>query len=52
MDTEELEALYLLHYSPIDVDGSVLAPPFCVVHNQLLYLADFEGEVVVLAASL
>ena len=49
MDTEELEALDPLHYSPVDVDGRVLAPLFPVVHNQLLCLADVEGEVAVLA---
>jgi hypothetical protein len=38
VDTEKLEALDPLHYSPIDVD---------VVHNQLLCLVDVEGEDVV-----
>ena len=36
VDTEELEALDLLHYSPVDVDGGVLGPPIPVVHDQLL----------------
>ena len=49
MDTEELEAVNPLRYSPFDVDGGVLGPPFPVVHDQLLCLADVEGEVVVLA---
>ena len=48
MDTEELETLNLLHYSPIDVDGGMLVTLFPVVHDQLLCLADIEGEVVVL----
>ena len=48
MDTEELEALNLLHYNSVDVDVGVLAPPFPVVHDQLLCLADIEGEVVFL----
>ena len=49
MDTEELEALNPLHYSPTDVNGGLLGPLFPEVHNQLLCLADVEGEVVVLA---
>jgi hypothetical protein len=49
VDTDELEALDPLHYSPIDVNGGVLGPPFPVVHNQLLFLAEVEGEVVALA---
>ena len=53
MDTEELEALDPLHFSPVDVDEVdvdevVLSPPFPVIHDQLLCLADVEGEVVVL----
>ena len=48
MDTEELEALNRFHYSPVDVHGGVLGPPLSVVHDQLLCLADVEGEVVVL----
>uniref|UniRef100_A0A674E5Y6 Glycoprotein-N-acetylgalactosamine 3-beta-galactosyltransferase 1 n=1 Tax=Salmo trutta TaxID=8032 RepID=A0A674E5Y6_SALTR len=39
----------MLHYSPVYVDGCVLGPLFPVVHDQLLCLADVEGEVVVLA---
>ena len=50
MDTEELEALNLFHCSPIDVDGDVLVPPFPVIHDHLICLADVEGEVVVLAS--
>ena len=38
-----------LHYSPVDVNGGLLDPPFSLVHDQLLYLADVEGGVVVLA---
>jgi hypothetical protein len=38
-----------VNYSHIDVNERVLGPPFPVVHNQLLCLADVEGEVVVLA---
>ena len=49
MDTNELEALNLLHYSPVDENGGLLGPPFPVVHNQLLCLDHVEGEVVVLA---
>ena len=49
MDTKELEALNLVHYSPIDENGCVLGPPFPVVHNHLLCLDHVEGEVVVLA---
>jgi hypothetical protein len=48
VDTEELEALNPLHYSPIDVDGGVIAPPFNLDHDQLLCLADVKGKVVVL----
>ena len=44
MDTEELEALDLLHYSPLDVNSGVLGPPFPVVHDQLLCLDDVERE--------
>jgi hypothetical protein len=47
--TKELEALDLLHYRPIDVNGGWSGPPFPVVHDQLLSLAHIEGEVVVLA---
>ena len=52
MDTKELEALDLLHYSPIDESGGVLGPPFPEVHNHLLSLDRVEGEVVVQSASL
>jgi hypothetical protein len=44
--TEELETLDPLHYSPVDVDRGVLGPLFPVVYDQLLCLADVEGEVV------
>jgi hypothetical protein len=44
VETEELAAFDLLNYSPIDVDGVMLGPLFPVVHNQLLSLADVEGE--------
>jgi hypothetical protein len=43
VDTKELEALNLLHYSPIDENGGVLGTPFPVVHNPLLYLGYVEG---------
>ena len=36
-----------VHYSPVDVNGGILGPPFLVVYDQLLCLADDEGEVVV-----
>ena len=49
MDTKELEALNLLHCSPLDENGGVLGPPFPVVDNHLLCLDQVEGEVVVLA---
>ena len=49
MDTKELETLDPLHYSPVDVNGGLFGPPFPVVLDQLLCLADVEGEVVVLA---
>jgi hypothetical protein len=47
VETEELEALNPLNYSHIDVDAGVLAASFPVVHDQLLCLADFEGEIVI-----
>ena len=47
MDTKELEALNLLHCSP--VDENVLGPVLPVVHNHLLCLDHIEGDVVVLA---
>ena len=49
MDIKELEALNLIHYSPVDENGGVLSPPFSVVHNHLLCLDHIEGEVFVLA---
>jgi hypothetical protein len=49
VDSKDPEALDLLHYSPVDVDGGVLGPLFPVIHDQLLCHADVEGEVVVLA---
>ena len=36
VDTKELEALNLFHYSPVDENGGVLSPPFPVVYNYLL----------------
>jgi hypothetical protein len=50
VDTKELEALNLLHNSPIDVNGGLFGTPFPVVHCQILCLAHIEGEVVVLAS--
>ena len=41
MDTKELEALILLHYSPVDENGGVLCP-----------LGYIEGQAVILARSL
>ena len=49
MDTKELEALNLLHYSPVDENGGMLGPPFPVVHNHLFSLGYVEGKVVILA---
>ena len=49
VDTKELEALNLLHFSPVDENGGVLGPPFPVVHNHLLCLDHVEGEFVVLS---
>ena len=49
MDTKELEALEPFHYSPVNVNGGVLGPPFPVAHDQLLCLAHIEGEVVFLS---
>ncbi len=49
MDTKEFEARHALHFSPINVDGSVcvvlLSPP--VVYNQLFGLLGVECKVVV-----
>ena len=39
----ELEALNLLHYSPVNENGVVFGPPFPVVHNLLLILGYIEG---------
>jgi hypothetical protein len=50
VDTKELEALNLLHYSPVDENGGVPPPLSPVVHNHLLCLDHVEGEVVVLAS--
>ena len=36
MDPKELEALDLLHYSPVYVNGGVFSPPFPVVYDHLL----------------
>ena len=36
LDTEELEALDPLHYSPVDVNRGLLGPPFPIVHDHLL----------------
>ena len=49
MDTKELETLDPLHYTLIDVNVGLFCPPFPVVHDQFLYPAHIEGEVVVLA---
>ena len=49
MDTKELDALNLLHDSPVDENGNMLSAPFPVVHNNFLCLDHIEGEVVVLA---
>ena len=46
---KELEAVDLLHYSPVIENGGVLGPPFPVFHNHLLCLDHIEGEVIVLA---
>ena len=48
LDTEDLEALDLLHYSPVDVDGDVLVHPS--PFHAVLGLTDVEREVVVLAS--
>ena len=49
MDTNELEALNLLHYCPVNENRDVLGPLFPVVHYNLLCLDHVEGDVVVLA---
>ena len=43
------EPLDPLHSDPVDVDGSVQPLLFPVVHSHLLVLADFTGDIVVLA---
>ena len=43
VDSKELEALNLFHYSPVDENGGVLGSPFPVVHNHLLSLGYVEG---------
>ena len=48
MDSKELESLNLLHYSPVNENGGVLALPFPIVHDQLLSLAHIEAEIIVL----
>ena len=48
MDTKELEALNLLHYS-VDENGGVLGAPFPVVHNHRLSRGYVEGGVVIQA---
>jgi hypothetical protein len=49
VDTKELETLDPLHFSPVDVNRVLFGLPFPVVDDQLLCLAHFEGEVLVLA---
>ena len=49
VDTKELEALNLIHYSFVNENVGMLGPPFHVVRNHLLYLDHIEGEVVVVA---
>ena len=49
VDTKELEALNLLHYSLVDKNGSMLSPHFPVVHSHFLSLDHVEGEMVILA---
>jgi hypothetical protein len=46
VDTKELEALDLLHYSPFGENWCVLDLPCPVVHNQILWLDQVEGVVV------
>ena len=48
----ELEALNLLHCSPVDENGGVPHLLFPVVHNHLLCLGHLEGEVLVMAPGL
>ena len=49
VDAKELEALNLLHCSPVDENGGMRGALFPVVHNHLLCLDHIEGEFVVLA---
>ena len=49
MHTKELETLYPLHYSPVDVNLCLFVPPLPLVHDQLLCLDHVEGKVVDLA---
>ena len=48
MDTEELETLDLLHFSPVDINGGLFGPPFPIVHDQPFVLLTLR-EVVLLA---
>jgi hypothetical protein len=45
VDTEEFDALDPLHYTPLNM----LGPLFPAFHDQLLCLADVEGEIAALA---
>ncbi len=49
MDTKELEASHMLHFSSISVDGSVcmVLPGSLVIYNQLFGLLGVECKVVV-----
>ena len=49
MDTKDFETLDPLHFSPVNVNRGLFGPPCPIVHDQLLCLANIEGEVVVLA---
>ena len=50
MDAKELEVLNQpAPLQPVDENGSVLGPPFSVVHKHLLCLDHVDGEVVILA---
>jgi hypothetical protein len=44
--TEELEAFYLLHCCPVNVDRGVLPLLFPEVHDQRLRFIVVEGEVI------
>ena len=52
MDTKELETLDPLHFSPVDVNGSLFGPPFPIVHDQLPCLDHIERKAAVLAVCL